>query len=159
MVLLPKRLCYKFQGLWCLFYILWKKNRFGVQIDSKEGYLTLWCHLPYPRSIFESSNSGRIRMPRGVRWDKKSFGFGDLKTQLQAGFVGHVWNLNLVHSQFLTSVVQRHLLCFCIQTCCRRCTKCSWSNSQTLVVDRVQFLWKVFWSCHIHNTTNNHSPV
>ena len=47
MVLLPKRLCYKFQGLWCLFYILWKKNRFGVQIDSKEGYLTLWCHQPH----------------------------------------------------------------------------------------------------------------
>ena len=30
------------------FYILSKKDRSEVQIDSKEGYLTPWCHQPYP---------------------------------------------------------------------------------------------------------------
>ena len=32
-----------------LFYILSKTDRSAVQIDSKEGYLTLWRHQPYPR--------------------------------------------------------------------------------------------------------------
>ena len=31
-----------------LFYILSKTDRSEVQIDSKEGYLTLWCHQPNP---------------------------------------------------------------------------------------------------------------
>ena len=30
------------------FYILSKIDRSEVQIDSKEGYLTLWCHQPHP---------------------------------------------------------------------------------------------------------------
>ena len=29
------------KGLWCHFYILSKTDRSEVQIDSKEGYLTL----------------------------------------------------------------------------------------------------------------------
>ena len=47
-MLFPKRLVYILQGLWCLFYILSKIDRIEVQIDSKEGYLTLWYHQPYP---------------------------------------------------------------------------------------------------------------
>ena len=43
-----KRLVYTLQGLWFLFDILSKTDRFEVQIDSKEGYLTLWCHQPHP---------------------------------------------------------------------------------------------------------------
>ena len=35
-------------GLWYLFYILSKTDRSEVQIDSKEGYLALWCHQPHP---------------------------------------------------------------------------------------------------------------
>ena len=46
-MLLPKRLVYTLQGLWCLFYILAKIDRYEVQIDFKEGYLTRWCHQPY----------------------------------------------------------------------------------------------------------------
>ena len=46
-MLLPKRLVFTLQGLCCLFYILSKTDRSEVQIDSKEGYLTLWCLLPY----------------------------------------------------------------------------------------------------------------
>ena len=30
------------------------KDRSEVQIDSKEGYLTLWCHQPYPGQSFNS---------------------------------------------------------------------------------------------------------
>ena len=30
------------------FCILSHIDRSEVQIDSKEGYLTLWCHQPYP---------------------------------------------------------------------------------------------------------------
>ena len=30
------------------FYILSKTDRSEVQIDSKEVYLTLWCHQPHP---------------------------------------------------------------------------------------------------------------
>ena len=30
------------------FYIFSKTDRSEVQIDSKEGYLTLWCHQPHP---------------------------------------------------------------------------------------------------------------
>ena len=30
------------------FYILSKTDKSEVQIDSKEGYLTLWCHQPHP---------------------------------------------------------------------------------------------------------------
>ena len=30
------------------FHILSKTDRSEVQIDSKEGYLTLWCHQPHP---------------------------------------------------------------------------------------------------------------
>ena len=56
--LLLKRLVYKFQCLCCLFFkflffILSKIDRSEVQIDSKEGYLTLWCHQPHPS---QSSN-------------------------------------------------------------------------------------------------------
>ena len=48
-MLLPKRLVYTLQGLWCLFfYILSKTDRSEVQNDAKEGYLTLWCHQPHP---------------------------------------------------------------------------------------------------------------
>ena len=65
------------------FYILLKTDRSEVQIDSKEGYLTL-VSSTVSKSIFESSNSGRIRRPRGgVRLDfSKSFEFGGSKTQL-----------------------------------------------------------------------------
>ena len=45
---ISKKLVYTLQGLWCLFYILSNTARSEVQIDSKEGYLTLWCHQPYP---------------------------------------------------------------------------------------------------------------
>ena len=47
-MLFPKRLVYTLQGLWYLFYILSKTDKSEVQIDSKEGYLTLWCHQPHP---------------------------------------------------------------------------------------------------------------
>ena len=47
-MLFPKRLVYTLQDLWYLFYILSKTDRSEVQIDSKEGYLTLWCHQPHP---------------------------------------------------------------------------------------------------------------
>ena len=82
-MLFPKRLLYTLQGLWCLFYTLSKIDRSEVQIDSKEGYLTLVSSTT-SRSIFESSNSGRIQRPRGgVRLDfSKSFEFGGSKTQL-----------------------------------------------------------------------------
>ena len=47
-MLFPKRLVYTLRDLWYLFYILSKTDRSEVQIDSKEGYLTLWCHQPHP---------------------------------------------------------------------------------------------------------------
>ena len=47
-MLFPKRLVYTLQGLWYLFYILSETDRSEVQIDSKEVYLTLWCHQPHP---------------------------------------------------------------------------------------------------------------
>ena len=62
--------------------ILSKTDRSEVQIDSKEGYLTL-VSSTVSKSIFESSNSGRIRRPRGgVRLDfsKSCFEFGGSKT-------------------------------------------------------------------------------
>ena len=47
-MLFPKRLVYTLQDLWYPFYILSKTDRSEVQNDSKEGYLTLWCHQPHP---------------------------------------------------------------------------------------------------------------
>ena len=47
-MLFPKRLVYTLQVLWCLFDILSEIDRSVVQIDSKEEYLTLWCHQPHP---------------------------------------------------------------------------------------------------------------
>ena len=37
-------------GVFFFFFlnILSKTDRSEAQIDSKEGYLTLWCHQPYP---------------------------------------------------------------------------------------------------------------
>ena len=83
-MLFRKRFVYTLQGLWFLIYILSKTDRFEVQIDSKEGYLTLWCHQPHLGQSLKSSNSGRIRRPRGgVRLDfSKSIEFGGSKTQL-----------------------------------------------------------------------------
>ena len=52
--------CYFEKGLFIhfrvcgfFFHILSKTDRFEVQIDSKEGYLTLWCHQPH---LGQSSN-------------------------------------------------------------------------------------------------------
>ena len=47
-MLFPKKFVYTLLGLRCVFYILSKTDRSEVQIDSKEGYLTLWCHQPHP---------------------------------------------------------------------------------------------------------------
>ena len=49
-MLFQKRLVYILQGLWFLFFIYFvsKTDRSEVQIDSKEWYLTLWCHQPHP---------------------------------------------------------------------------------------------------------------
>ena len=47
--------CYFQKGLFIhfrvcgiFFVFLSKIDRSEVQIDSKEGYLTLWCHQPHP---------------------------------------------------------------------------------------------------------------
>ena len=42
-------------GLWYLFYNLSKINRSEVHIDSKEEYLTLWCHQPYPSQFWSTT--------------------------------------------------------------------------------------------------------
>ena len=47
-MLFPKRLVYTLLGLWYLLCVLSKIDRSEVHIDSKEGYLTLWCHQPHP---------------------------------------------------------------------------------------------------------------
>ena len=64
------------------FYILSKIDRSEVQIDSKEGYLTLWCHQPHPS---QSSNPQTV-----VK-------FGDQEVET-------VWIFRIV----LSLVVQKH---------------------------------------------------
>ena len=74
-MLFPKSVVYTVQGLWYLFCILSKIDRSEDQIDSK---IDTVVSSTTSRSIFESSNSGRIRRPRGgVRlYFSKSFEFG-----------------------------------------------------------------------------------
>ena len=45
---LQKGLFIHFRICGIFFYILSKTDRSEVQNDSKEGYLTLWCHQPHP---------------------------------------------------------------------------------------------------------------
>ena len=47
-MLFPKRLVTHFRVCGVFLYILSKIERSEVQIDSKEGYLSLWCHQPHP---------------------------------------------------------------------------------------------------------------
>ena len=89
-MLFQKRLVYTLQGLCCIFYILSKKDRSEVQIDSKEGYLTLWCHQPYPS---QSLNPQTVVEFEGQEVDfSKSLEFGGSKTQLLAGLSGQVFS-------------------------------------------------------------------
>ena len=62
-MLFPKRLVYTLLGLWYLFCILSKIDKPEVQIDSKEGYLTLWCHQPHPG---QSLNPQTVAEVQGV---------------------------------------------------------------------------------------------
>ena len=74
--------------MWYLFYILSKIDRSEVQIDSTEGYLTLWCHQPHPGQSLNPQTVVEF-----VRLDfSKSFEFGGSKTQLYAGLSGQVFN-------------------------------------------------------------------
>ena len=81
-MLLPKRLVYTLQGLWCLFYILSKTDRSEAKIDSKEGYLTLWCHQPH---------SGQSLNPQTV-------------VEFEGQEVESVW----IFQRVLSLVVQKH---------------------------------------------------
>ena len=82
-MLFQKRRVYTLQ---CLFYILSKTDRSEVQIDSKEGYLTLWCHQPRPGQSLNPHTVVEFEGQEGqgqVRLDfSKSFEFGGSKTQL-----------------------------------------------------------------------------
>ena len=65
------------------FYILSKIDRSEVQIDSKEGYLTLWCHQPHPGQSLNPQTVvefGAQEVESG--WIFQSFEFGGSKTEL-----------------------------------------------------------------------------
>ena len=86
-MLFPKRLVYTLQGLWCLFYILSKTDRPEVQIDYKEGYLTLRCRQPYPgQSLNPQTVVEFERQEAESGWIFQKvlslFEFGGSKTQL-----------------------------------------------------------------------------
>ena len=83
-MLFRKRLVYTLKGSWFLFYILSKTDRFEVQIDSKEGYLTLWCHQPHPGQSLNPQTvvDFRDQEVESVWIFSKSFKFGGSKTEL-----------------------------------------------------------------------------
>ena len=65
-------------------YILSKIERSEVQIDSKEGYLSLWCHQPHPS---QSLNPQTVVEFDGQEVEsgwifQKVFEFGGSKTRL-----------------------------------------------------------------------------
>ena len=129
-MLFPKRLVYTLQALWYLFCILSKIDRSEVQIDSKEGYLTLRCHQPHP---------GQSLNPQTV----VEFGGQEVESGwifqrvLNLVVQKHSCKLDyqdkfLVLKQFIDSFLRlffRHLLCFRIEAGYRRSTKSSKSNS------------------------------
>ncbi|WP_419617253.1 hypothetical protein, partial [Thiolapillus sp.] len=65
--------------------------RSEVQIDSKEGYLTLWRHQPHPGQSLNPQTVvefGGQEVESG--WIFQSFEFGGSETQLSAGLSGHL---------------------------------------------------------------------
>ena len=91
--------CYFKKGLFIhfrvcgvFFYILSTTDRSEVQIDSKEGCLTLWCHQPHPGQSLKPQTVVEFQgqeVESGWIF-KKSFELGDSKTQPYAGLSGQV---------------------------------------------------------------------
>ena len=138
-MLFQKRLVYILQGLWFLFftYFVSKTDRSEVQIDSKEWYLTLWCHQPHPGQSLNPQTA--------VEFEGQKVESGWIFQRVLSLLVNkHSYKLDY-HDTFLVlkpcsltvskrssltvSCVcfffQRHLLCFRIEACYRRSTKSS----------------------------------
>ena len=82
LMLFPKRLVYTLQDLWYLFIFCQRQTDLRFKFNSKEGYLTLWCH---------QSHSGQSLKPQTV------VEFGDQEVET-------VWIFRIV----LSLVVQKH---------------------------------------------------
>ena len=92
-MLFSKRLVYTLQGLWYLFYILSEADRSEVQIDSKEGYLTLWCHQPHPGQSLNPQTMVEFGDQEAEsRWSFQRVLSSMVQKQLYAGLSGQVFS-------------------------------------------------------------------
>ena len=111
--------------------ILSKTDRSEVQIDSEEGYLTLWFHQLHPG---QSLNPHTV-----VEFEGQEVESGWIFQRVLSLVVQkHSYKLDyqdrfsvLKHSSLTVSCgcFSRHLLCFRIEACYRRSMKSSKSNS------------------------------